>query len=96
VHRLNTAEVRFSDLEFRRASVWDRSTASTPYARSVPIGMPKIPERMLDNVFYLYGSEDEARAGKSFGGTGFLVLVPSVATAPRRCLRRHELARRLP
>jgi hypothetical protein len=45
--------------------------------RTVPIGMPKIPDRLLDNVFYLYASVEDAKSGERFGGTGFLVSVPS-------------------
>jgi hypothetical protein len=39
--------------------------------------MPKIPDTMLDVVFYLYPSEEDARIGKNIGGTGFIVVVPS-------------------
>jgi hypothetical protein len=39
--------------------------------------MPRIPPYYLDNVCYLYDSEESARAGREFGGTGFLVTVRS-------------------
>ncbi len=39
--------------------------------------MPRIPPQVLDCVCYLYENEDDARAGRNFGGTGFLVSVPS-------------------
>ena len=35
--------------------------------------MPRIPPAMLDSIVYLYPSVDEARAGKNFGGSGFLL-----------------------
>ena len=35
--------------------------------------MPRIGKEILDAAFYLYGSEEEARAGQNMGGTGFLV-----------------------
>jgi hypothetical protein len=39
--------------------------------------MPRIPPKMLDSVCYLYADEEHARKGREFGGTGFIVLVPS-------------------
>jgi hypothetical protein len=35
--------------------------------------MPRIPQKILDSVVYLYPSEEDARAGTNFGGSGFLV-----------------------
>lgn len=68
----------FGDLLFERhREVWARSSAGTRFPRSVPVGMPKIPDMMLDSVFYLYESEEDAKAGIGFGGTGFLVFIPS-------------------
>jgi hypothetical protein len=67
--------VCFGDLEFERVAVAARSSAGTSYVRSVPVGMPKIPEPVLANVFYLYASEEDARAGEKFGGTGFFMAI---------------------
>lgn len=39
--------------------------------------MPRIPEQILDCVFYPYAEEESARKGTEFGGTGFLVGIPS-------------------
>lgn len=39
--------------------------------------MPKIPPTFLDGVFYLYASREDAIRGSKFGGTGFLVGIPS-------------------
>lgn len=39
--------------------------------------MPRIPNRLLDIVVYLYPSVDEAETGEKTGGTGFLVAVAS-------------------
>ncbi len=69
--------VSFADLEFRRVDVRDRSTQGTPFIRSVPVGMPRIPDKLLDNVFYLYKYEDDARIGEGYGGTGFIVSIRS-------------------
>ena len=41
--------------------------------------MPKIPARTLDIVCYLYPTRADAAAGENFGGTGFLVAIPSEA-----------------
>jgi hypothetical protein len=38
--------------------------------------MPRIPERLLDSVFYLYPSETAADDGDAAGGTGFVLSVP--------------------
>lgn len=38
--------------------------------------MPKIPARILNCVFYLYHSAENALAGEKFGGTGFFIGVP--------------------
>jgi len=35
--------------------------------------MPRIPEKVVRSVFYLYESEEDARAGINPGGTGFIV-----------------------
>jgi hypothetical protein len=43
--------------------------------------MPRIPPNVLDSVFYLYATADDARSGKNPGGTGFAAargLHPSV------------------
>ena len=39
--------------------------------------MPRIPPKILDSIFYLYPDAEAAADGKRFGGTGFLVLIPS-------------------
>lgn len=38
--------------------------------------MPRIPDRYLNVVFYLYDNADAALEGRNTGGTGFLVRVP--------------------
>jgi hypothetical protein len=39
--------------------------------------MPRIPGKLLDSVFYLYPSVEDAKAGRNFGGTGFFVFYPA-------------------
>jgi hypothetical protein len=39
--------------------------------------MPRIPPKVLDIAGYLYPDEESARVGSNFGGTAFLVGVPS-------------------
>jgi hypothetical protein len=48
------------------------SSAGTAYFRRIRSGMPRIPAEVINSVFYLYHSREEAEAGKPFGGTGFL------------------------
>jgi hypothetical protein len=38
--------------------------------------MPRIPDDMLESVFYLYPSRQAAELGERVGGSGFFVLVP--------------------
>jgi hypothetical protein len=40
-------------------------------------GMPLIPPQVLNCCFYLYKTKGDARSGRPFGGTGFLLAVPS-------------------
>lgn len=54
-----------------------KSLAGCPYTRKVWIGMPRVPDELLRATVYLYGSSDDAIAGRNFGGTGFLISVPS-------------------
>ncbi len=39
--------------------------------------MPRIDPRVLNCAFFLYPTKEDALAGRNFGGTGFLVSVPS-------------------
>jgi hypothetical protein len=61
------------------AQIWTPawSSAGYPFLKRVWVGMPKIPSDILRCTFYLYPSEDDARAGTNLGGTGFLVSFPS-------------------
>ena len=47
-------------------------------------GMPVIPPELLNCCFYLYKSKDDAKAGRPFGGTGFVIAIPS-GVDERRC-----------
>lgn len=69
-------KLRFSDLEFATIPVTQYSDQGTPWIKEVPVGMPKLPNKALDCVCYLYRSAEDARAGQEFGGTGFLISVP--------------------
>jgi hypothetical protein len=61
------------DLDFRQVPLTRRSTRGVPYQQWVRIGMPRIPANVIQSVFYLYASEEDARAGINPGGTGFIV-----------------------
>ncbi len=63
--------------DFPRMAVPAVSSAGTPFSRQVWCGMPKIPPEVIGSVFYLYKSREDAEAGSAFGGTGFIVAVPS-------------------
>lgn len=66
-----------SELDFTRISVTDYSSRGTPFLRRVPVGMPKIPAMIRNAAFYLFPTAEDARRGTNFGGTGFLIGVPS-------------------
>jgi hypothetical protein len=61
------------DLDFRQVPLTRRSTRGVPYQQWVRVGMPRIPHKVIQNVFYLYANEDDARAGINLGGTGFII-----------------------
>lgn len=69
--------VSFSSLAFDTRQAECVSTAGTRYLRHLRTGMPKLPAEMLDSVIYLYQDKEDAEAGVDFGGTGFLVTIPS-------------------
>jgi hypothetical protein len=66
-----------SELDFARRSFVAYSSGGTPFVRSEPIGMPKIPDLIKNAAIYLYPTEEDAKIGTNFGGTGFLIAVPS-------------------
>src|ERR1700761_3758267 len=71
--------ISYWDLEFQSVPVPFRSSAGTPQVRCVKTGMPRIPQNVLKGVFYLYENADDARAGVSPGGTGFIVRYDGLA-----------------
>jgi hypothetical protein len=66
-------EINWHDLEFELIPVEFRSTCGVPQTKWVSVGMPRIPENVINGVFYLYQSREDAEAGKNPGGTGFIV-----------------------
>lgn len=70
-------QITFRDLEFAGVAAQCYSSRGTPFTKLLPVGMPRIPEEILDCVCYLYEDEEHARTGRNFGGTGFLVAMPS-------------------
>jgi hypothetical protein len=68
------AEVLF---DFKTRPVPARSAAGSFYTRSVWVGMPQLPTSATKCTIYLYRTVEEARAGGEYGGTGFIVGVPS-------------------
>jgi hypothetical protein len=43
--------------------------------------MPQIPEDVLDAVFFLFPNKQSAEGGHKFGGTGFIIGIPSSASS---------------
>jgi hypothetical protein len=68
---------QLGELDFERLPVLAYSTKGTPFIRRVPIGMPKVPAMIRNAAFYLYPSVEDAKKGKNFGGTGFIIGEPS-------------------
>jgi hypothetical protein len=61
------------DLDFDEVPVTKRTTRGVPYRQWVRVGMPRIPPDVIDTVFFLYESVEDAEAGRNPGGTGFIV-----------------------
>ena len=70
--------ISFADLDFDTIEVQCYSSSGTPYTRRIPIGMPRIPRKVLNTVFYLYKTEADAREDKNREGTGFIVALPAI------------------
>ena len=66
-------DICFSDLEFERIPAVFCSTRGVRQFRSLQVGMPRIPQPVINSVFYLYGSRADAQSGLNPGGTGFIV-----------------------
>lgn len=73
------------DLEFERRWIEGLSSAGKRITRLVRVGMPKIPQYVLDCVFFLYRDRDAAEAGRDPKGTGFLASMPSGAIRGVAC-----------
>src|SRR5208337_3554161 len=71
-------EISYRDLQFEQIPITMHSSRGTKYTKWVDIGMPKISKEALDCVFYLYKNKQDAEEGREYGGTGFIVGVPSV------------------
>jgi len=71
--------IRPYDIPFDRAPLTCYSSLGNAYTRWVPIGMPNLGvyKDVLDVVFFLYQSVEDAQNGRKFGGTGFLVSLPT-------------------
>lgn len=69
--------IRYYDLQFKKIPVVVSSPQGNQYIKKIGVGMPKIPQKILDCIVYLYASEKDAKEGRPAGGTGFLVGVDS-------------------
>lgn len=70
-------QITYRDLQFKQIPITMHSSRGTKYTRWVDIGMPKISPELLDCVFYLYKTREDAEKGEGYGGTGFLVGIHS-------------------
>jgi hypothetical protein len=61
------------------------SSAGRPYDVWEGVPMPRIPDELLQSVFYLYPSTDAALKSRQAGGTAFLVEVVSEETGEKHC-----------
>ena len=66
-----------SELDFERVAVQAYSSRGTPFTRRIPVGMPKIPAMIRNAAVYLYPSAEDAKHGRNFGGTRFIIGEPS-------------------
>lgn len=69
--------IMYEDLQFKQVPIIMHSSTGYRYNACVDIGMPKIPSKIIDCVFFLYKTEKDAIKGVNSGGTGFLVIVDS-------------------
>jgi hypothetical protein len=60
-------------LDFTEIPIEARTTRGVLYKQWVRVGMPRIPPDVIDTVFFLYESVEDAKAGRNPGGTGFIV-----------------------
>ena len=65
------------DFKFETMDGISLTPSGLRYSRKVPIGMPHLPKEILESVFYLYPTLDDATNGTAFGGTGVFIAVPS-------------------
>ncbi len=65
------------DLQFEQMPIIIHLSDGTKYIRWVDTGMPKINPDILDCVFFLYRTREDAEKNKKYGGTGFFVGVRS-------------------
>lgn len=70
-------EIRLNSLDFDRVFVDAYSLTGTRFKRWERVGMPRIPQNVMDGVVFLYESEADATAGTNPQGTGFIVWAPS-------------------
>ena len=66
-------DITWFDLDFDRIPVEFYSARGVPQIAWTCAGMPRIPQKVINGVFYLYRDRDDAESGRNAGGTGFLV-----------------------
>ena len=66
-------DIELADLDFRRIPVESWTSSGVQFTRWVRVGMPRIPQDLVNGTFYLYRTREHALAGKEAAGSGFIV-----------------------
>ena len=74
---LTGSQISYQHLQFKQIPVSICSDTGKKRTKWVDSGMPKIPTIVLGCVVYLYQNRKNAESGSEYGGTGFLVSLPS-------------------
>jgi hypothetical protein len=79
--------IELADLEFDEIEITRLSSLGNPYRSWVRVGVPRIPQNVVDCTFFLYRNREEAEAGRNPRGTGFVVEYPHAGESGRELLR---------
>lgn len=68
--------IKFHSLEWDRRRIQSHTSRGSPYAKWIPCGMPRIPDDVLNSVFFMYRQTNDADKGINACGTGFVAGYP--------------------
>jgi hypothetical protein len=66
-----------NELAFQKLAVCAFSSRGVPFEKRISVGMPKVSPSFRNAAVYLFPTVEDANEGRNFGGTGFLMGVPS-------------------